>query len=61
MTGYVRAADEHTARTKIEARLGTVCPSGVDFVDFKAMRADAAIGTKIMRYEAIALCKGTGR
>lgn len=57
MTGYVKSSDEAVARPKILRRLEGVCPHGADLVDLKTTRADAAIGTKILRYEAIATCR----
>lgn len=56
MTGFVKSAEEATARPKILRRLEGVCPHGADIVDLKTTRADAAIGTKILRYEALATC-----
>lgn len=57
MTGYVAAADEAKAREKVMQRLRPVCPKGADIVDFKTDRADNSIGTKILRYEAMATCR----
>lgn len=57
MTGYVGTADEAVAREEVIKRLQGVCPKGADIVDFKSDRADAAIGTKILRYEALATCR----
>lgn len=57
MTGYVKSAEEATARPKILRRLEGVCPHGADIVDLKTTRADAAIGTKILRYEALVTCR----
>lgn len=57
MTGFVGTGDADTAREKIERRLEGVCPKGATIVDLKTDRTDAAIGTKIMRYEALVTCK----
>lgn len=57
MTGYVKSAEEEAARPKILRRLEGVCPHGANIVDLKTTRADAAIGTKILRYEALATCR----
>ena len=56
MTGYIATANEDVARQKVVERMRGVCPGGANIVDFKAQRADAAIGTKILRYEALATC-----
>lgn len=57
MTGYINTADESVARQKVMERLRGVCPKGAKIKDFKTLRADAAIGTKILRYEALATCE----
>ena len=56
MTGYVGTADEAVARQKIIERFRPACPNGAEIVDLKIQRADAIIGTKILRYEALATC-----
>lgn len=56
MTGYVAAADEATAQQKVVERLRGTCPNGADIVNFKAIRADNSVGTKIVRYEILVKC-----
>lgn len=56
MTGYIATADETVARQRVIDRFRGACPNGANIVDFKSERADAIIGTKILRYEALATC-----
>lgn len=58
MMGYAGTADEAVARQKILHRLKGVCPTGARIVDLKLDRADAMIGTKMLRYEVLATCPG---
>ncbi len=55
MTGFVKAADEDGVRARLSQRLH--CPNGLQILDLRTARADNAVGTKIMHYDAILKCK----
>lgn len=56
MTGYMATDDPQVVRERLEKRMEGLCPNGVKFVDLTTRRADAAIGTKILNYEAVMKC-----
>lgn len=55
MTGFMATADEGVVRERLEKRMR--CPNGVNFVSLKTTRADNAIGTKMLHYNAVMKCQ----
>ena len=54
--GYIATADETVARQRVIDRFRSASPNDASIVDFKTERADAIIGTTILRCEALATC-----
>ncbi len=58
MTGFMATTDEAEVRRRLTERMN--CPGTLDFASLETQRADAKIGTKMLHYKAVMVCRPTG-
>ena len=54
MTGYMATDDEAVVRERLAVRMG--CPGNAEFLSLVTRRADNAVGTHILHYNAVMRC-----
>jgi hypothetical protein len=55
MTGYMATDDEAVVRKRLAQRMG--CPGHAEFLSLVTRRADNAVGTHILHYNAVMRCE----
>ena len=54
MTGFMATDDEAVVRERLAKRMR--CPREIEFLSLETQRADNAVGTHILKYDAVMRC-----
>ena len=59
MTGFMATSEEAEVRRRLTERMK--CPGTLDFASLETQRADATIGTRMLHYKAVMVCRPAGQ